>query len=161
MQSWKSARDAWRVGAPVYLCARPCNGTRLEVRRLVNLGVMSNKSSRNVDSVSQRVWSSEFELESELNRLFTLVAVLAPLDRFQNCMRSGSEFGSRPFDVVLQVMRVVQEMRAVRSSVTPNLMRYPITGQARALRRFAEEEAMKIGQGWRHDSPKKRRRKSD
>mmetsp|Transcript_27456 Transcript_27456/g.63473 ORF Transcript_27456/g.63473 Transcript_27456/m.63473 type:complete len:275 (+) Transcript_27456:76-900(+) len=45
-----------------------------------------------------------------------------------------------------EVKRVVTELRSKRPKVTPNLLRYPITGQSRSLRRFAEKEALKKAQ---------------
>eukprot|EP00927_Polykrikos_kofoidii_P050588 TRINITY_DN44480_c0_g1_i1.p1 TRINITY_DN44480_c0_g1~~TRINITY_DN44480_c0_g1_i1.p1 ORF type:complete len:266 (-),score=32.18 TRINITY_DN44480_c0_g1_i1:186-983(-) len=48
-----------------------------------------------------------------------------------------------------EVRRVITEMREIRPKVTPNLVRYPITGQSRALRTFAAEEAMRVGAKWR------------
>lgn len=53
------------------------------------------------------------------------------------------------WDAAAEAARVVQEMRAVRPKVTPNLARYPITGQSRALRLFASKEAPRIGASWK------------
>merc|ERR1711957_184151 len=64
-------------------------------------------------------------------------------------LASESAGDEETWDPVASVERVVQEMRAVRPKVTANLVRYPITGQSRALRRFAVEDAYRIGATWR------------
>mmetsp|Transcript_54330 Transcript_54330/g.129461 ORF Transcript_54330/g.129461 Transcript_54330/m.129461 type:complete len:270 (-) Transcript_54330:197-1006(-) len=51
-----------------------------------------------------------------------------------------------PWNAAQEVRRVVNELRSKRPKVTPNLLRYPITGQSRSLRRFAENEALKKAQ---------------
>lgn len=63
-----------------------------------------------------------------------------------------AEDSSADSEPAKEVLRVVKEMRLKRPAVTPNLMRYPITGQSRALRRFATEEAERLGAAWKKAS---------
>jgi len=53
------------------------------------------------------------------------------------------------WDPAAEVERVVGEMRVKRPKVTASLLRFPLTSQARALRLFATEDAVRAGDAWR------------
>merc|ERR1712187_561667 len=65
----------------------------------------------------------------------------------------ANEFSERraeeAWDPAVEVKQAVQTLRKQRPQVTPNLVRYPLTGQARALRAFAATEAPRLGNIWK------------
>lgn len=65
------------------------------------------------------------------------------------CKDVENTVDSKSWDPSNQCQKIVREMRVRRPVVTANLLRYPLTGQSRALRAFATNHALRIANGWK------------